>query len=84
MEKEVEIADMWLAAFLLAKKHHMVSHNVAPSGFVSFVFSDKEGAIEADIQAHISGQSQINSSEFVTAFRNLRSVIVRAKTENRK
>ncbi len=83
-KKNVEIADIMLAAFLLAKRHSLVSHKVDSDGFVTFIFFDRQGTIEEDIQQHVSGKAKVISAEFVTAFRNLRSVIVRAKTENRK
>ncbi|MCK9266843.1 hypothetical protein M0P98_08270 [bacterium] len=83
MKKNVEIRDIMTAAFLLAKKHTLVSHNVGPSGFVTFIFNDSKGSIEREIQKHISGTAKVGSRDFVEAYRGLRSLILHKKEEIR-
>lgn len=78
-----EIRDLMLAAFLLAKKYPLVSYKEEPNGFVSFMFMDSNGSMEKDIKTHLSGKAKVNSTAFVAAYRNLRSIIIRSKGERR-
>lgn len=83
MKKTVEIRDIMTAAFLLAKKHTLVSHNASSSGFVTFVFNDSKDSIGREIQDHISGVAKVGSRDFVEAYRGLRSLILHKKEEIR-
>jgi hypothetical protein len=82
-QKELEITDIMTAAFLLAKKYPLISHHVGATGFVSFRFQDKNNSIEQDIHDHLSGKAKVVSSDFVEAYRGLRSIILRAREEKR-
>jgi len=75
----IENSDLYCSAFLIASGYPPQSH-IIQSGIITFSFVMSDG-VESLIDSYYSLQGSVNPSQFVSAIKNLKSVIYKDKNK---